>query len=174
MIKRIFHYFAYSESVFILFCFCSWLLARLAEEDQPQLENCSCLSRVLFPPTSFFRRRYGCRSSVSSSTLHFFHLYNVIFTSINNVSSANHVRQRGFTEYQAEFTNYKRILGLSLRWLPELFTWLFTLDTREKTPPKETGRRAGILVKLRKRQHRPPLPSILLANVQSLDNKLDE
>ena len=69
----------------------------------------------------------------------FFHLYNVIFTSINNVSSANHVRQRGFTEYQAEFTNYKRILGLSLRWLPELFTWLFTLDTSEKTPAGETG-----------------------------------
>ncbi|KAI3376379.1 hypothetical protein L3Q82_016861 [Scortum barcoo] len=36
------------------------------------------------------------------------------------------------------------------------------------------GLRAGVLVRLRKRENRPPLPSILLANVQSLDNKLDE
>ena len=39
---------------------------------------------------------------------------------------------------------------------------------------KRRGRRAGVLVRLRRRAHRPPLPSILLANVQSLDNKLDE
>lgn len=39
---------------------------------------------------------------------------------------------------------------------------------------RKRSRRAGALVKLRRREHRPPLPSILLANVQSLDNKLDE
>lgn len=32
----------------------------------------------------------------------------------------------------------------------------------------------GILVSLRKRENWPPLPSILLTNVQSLDNKVDE
>ena len=36
------------------------------------------------------------------------------------------------------------------------------------------GRRAGILVRLRRRAHRAPLPSLLLANVQSLENKLCE
>ncbi len=37
---------------------------------------------------------------------------------------------------------------------------------------KHRGRRAGIRNRLRKRAH-SPLPSILLANVQSLDNKMD-
>ncbi len=39
---------------------------------------------------------------------------------------------------------------------------------------KHCGRRAGIRDRLRKRAHRPPLPSILLANVQSLENKMDD
>ncbi len=38
---------------------------------------------------------------------------------------------------------------------------------------KHRGRRAGIHNRLRKRAHSPPLPSILLANVQSLENKMD-
>ncbi|KAK1784814.1 hypothetical protein P4O66_003478 [Electrophorus voltai] len=36
------------------------------------------------------------------------------------------------------------------------------------------GKRAGIRNRLRAQAHRAPLPSILLANVQSLDNKLDD
>ncbi len=39
---------------------------------------------------------------------------------------------------------------------------------------KHRGRRAGIGDRLRKRAHSPPLPSILLANVQSLENKMDD
>ncbi len=39
---------------------------------------------------------------------------------------------------------------------------------------KHRGRRAGICNRLRKRAHSPPLPSILLANVQSLENKIDD
>ncbi len=39
---------------------------------------------------------------------------------------------------------------------------------------KHHGRRAGICNRLRKRAHSPPLPSILLANVQSLENKMDD
>ncbi len=39
---------------------------------------------------------------------------------------------------------------------------------------KHHGRRAGIRNRLRKRAHSPPLPSILLANVQSLENKMDD
>ena len=35
------------------------------------------------------------------------------------------------------------------------------------------GRRSGFLVRLRRRAHRAPLPSILIANVQSIDNKVD-
>ncbi len=45
----------------------------------------------------------------------------------------------------------------------------------EETPPTpKRGKRAGVLVTLRRCAFRPPLPTILLANVQSLDNKLCE
>ncbi len=39
---------------------------------------------------------------------------------------------------------------------------------------KHRGKSAGIRNRLRKRAHSLPLPSILLANVQSLDNKMDD
>ncbi len=39
---------------------------------------------------------------------------------------------------------------------------------------KHCGKCAGIRNRLRKRAHSPPLPSILLANVQSLENKMDD
>ncbi len=39
---------------------------------------------------------------------------------------------------------------------------------------KHSGRRAGIRDRLRNRAHSPPLPSILLANVQSLENKMND
>ncbi len=39
---------------------------------------------------------------------------------------------------------------------------------------KHSGRHAGIRNRLRERAHSPPLPSILLANVQSLENKMDD
>ncbi len=39
---------------------------------------------------------------------------------------------------------------------------------------KHCGRRAGIRNRLRKTPLSPPLPSILLANVQSLENKMDD
>ncbi len=39
---------------------------------------------------------------------------------------------------------------------------------------RKGGKRAGVLVRLRRRAFRHPLPTILLANVQSLDNKLCE
>ncbi|KAK0154888.1 hypothetical protein N1851_002802 [Merluccius polli] len=43
-----------------------------------------------------------------------------------------------------------------------------------RTHSRKRGRRAGTLVRLRRRAHRAPLPSLLLANVQSLENKLCE
>ncbi len=39
---------------------------------------------------------------------------------------------------------------------------------------KHRGKRAGIRNRLRKRAHSPPLPNILLTNVQSLENKMDD
>ncbi|KAI3362874.1 hypothetical protein L3Q82_001923 [Scortum barcoo] len=48
------------------------------------------------------------------------------------------------------------------------------VEPEQRRRQRKRGSRAGVLVRLRKRENRPPLPSILLANVQSLDNKLDE
>ncbi|KAI3370677.1 hypothetical protein L3Q82_007089 [Scortum barcoo] len=51
------------------------------------------------------------------------------------------------------------------------------VEPEQRRRRRKRGSRAGVLVRLRKRKREnrpPPLPSILLANVQSLDNKLDE
>ncbi len=54
----------------------------------------------------------------------------------------------------------------------EPFVWN-TRQRRKKCSWKR-GKRAGVLIRLRRRAFRPPLPTILLANVQSLDKKLCE
>ncbi len=52
----------------------------------------------------------------------------------------------------------------------EPFVWA----ARPKKRRRKRGKRAGVLVRLRRCAFRSPLPTILLANVQSLDNKLCE
>ncbi|XP_047656443.1 uncharacterized protein LOC113651616 isoform X1 [Tachysurus fulvidraco] len=54
----------------------------------------------------------------------------------------------------------------------EPFVW--AAQTRPRKRRRKRRKRAGVLVRLRRRPLRPPLPTILLANVQSLDNKLCE
>ncbi len=54
----------------------------------------------------------------------------------------------------------------------EPFVW--AARSRLRKCRRKRGKRAGVLVRLRRRPLRPPLPTILLANVQSLDNKLCE
>ena len=39
---------------------------------------------------------------------------------------------------------------------------------------RKRGKRGGVRVKLRKRYNRPPLPSVILSNARSINNKLDE
>ncbi|XP_054618103.1 protein-L-isoaspartate(D-aspartate) O-methyltransferase isoform X1 [Dunckerocampus dactyliophorus] len=49
------------------------------------------------------------------------------------------------------------------------------LNTRRaKHPRRKRGKRAGLHARLKARATRPPLPSLLLANVRSLENKMDE
>lgn len=45
---------------------------------------------------------------------------------------------------------------------------------RRKERKQKRGCQAGLLARLRKQPHRPPLPSILLMNARSLANKMDE
>ncbi|KAK1801573.1 hypothetical protein P4O66_004537 [Electrophorus voltai] len=56
------------------------------------------------------------------------------------------------------------------RWPSEILRENKGCDARKR--PR--GKRAGVRNRLRARTHRVLLPSILLANVQSLDNKLDD
>ncbi len=62
--------------------------------------------------------------------------------------------------------------GLFTDTLSEPFVWVAKSTRRRRR--RKRGIRAGVLVRLRRRAFRPPLPTILLANVQSLDNKLCE
>ncbi len=58
--------------------------------------------------------------------------------------------------------------GLFTDTASEPFVW--NARSRRKKRSRKRGKRAGVLVRLRRRAFRPPLPTILLANVQSLDN----
>ncbi len=62
--------------------------------------------------------------------------------------------------------------GLFTDTASEPFVWV--AQPRKRRRRRKRGKRAGVLVRLRRRAFRPPLPTILLANVQSLDNKLCE
>ncbi len=61
--------------------------------------------------------------------------------------------------------------GLFTDTVSEPFVWVAKSRKRRR---RKRGKRAGVLIRLRRRAFRPPLPTILLANVQSLDNKLCE
>ena len=45
---------------------------------------------------------------------------------------------------------------------------------RRRERKQKRGCRAGLLTRLRKRPHRPPLPSLFLANVRSIAHKMDD
>ncbi|KAK1875851.1 Serine--tRNA ligase [Dissostichus eleginoides] len=45
---------------------------------------------------------------------------------------------------------------------------------RRRERKQKRGCRAGLLARLRKRPHRPPLPSLFLANARSIIHKMDE
>ncbi len=63
--------------------------------------------------------------------------------------------------------------GLLTDTTSEPFVWVCEIEEYAAWRRKR-GKRAGVLVRLRRRAFWPPLPTILLANVQSLDNKLCE
>ncbi len=62
--------------------------------------------------------------------------------------------------------------GLFTDTASEPFVWV--AQPRKCCRRQKRGKRAGVLIRLRRRAFRPPLPTILLANVQSLDNKICE
>ena len=55
---------------------------------------------------------------------------------------------------------------------PRTTDWIPACDPKQRR--RKRGKRSGLLVRLQGWAHCTPLPTILLANVQSLDNKVDE
>ncbi len=73
------------------------------------------------------------------------------------------------------FTNLLQdTLSPNSSWPPEILRNVDENNCHRRRNKKHSGKSAGIRNRLRKRAHSPPLPSILLANVQSLENKLDD
>ncbi len=62
--------------------------------------------------------------------------------------------------------------GLFTDWIVASEPFVWVVQSRKRRRRRKRGKRAGVLVRLRRRAFRHPLPTILLANVQSLDNKL--
>ncbi len=76
-----------------------------------------------------------------------------------------------FAQHKPDF-EFLNAGGLFTDTASEPFVWAAQLRKRRRR--RRRGKRAGVLVRLRCRAFRPPLSTILLANVQSLDNKFCE
>ncbi len=72
----------------------------------------------------------------------------------------------------ASLTWFRTLYHRIHRGLLRFFGMRRTKDTGDGT--KTPWKKRWIRNRLRKRAHSPPLPSLLLANVQSLDNKMDD
>ncbi len=72
------------------------------------------------------------------------------------------------------FTNLVHTLSPNLSWPLEILRNAEENNGHRRRNKKHCGNSAGIRNRLRKRAHSPSLPSILLANVQSLENKMDD
>ncbi len=94
----------------------------------------------------------------------------------------DHIRQRNTFGHWTRYTNlFQDTLSTNPTWPLEILRSAEKnnghLNNRRRNNrrriKKHRGKRAGIRNRLRKRAHSPPLPSILLTNVQCLENKMD-
>ncbi len=86
--------------------------------------------------------------------------------------------KRTLLDIRQRYTNLSQdTLSTDPAWLLEILRSTVLNIGHQNNPRrrrKHCGKRAGIRNRLRERAHSPPLPSILLANVQSLENKMDD
>ena len=83
--------------------------------------------------------------------------------------------QRTAIKYDRQYLLHLAEAPASSTTPPDLPEWIPTRD--DQLSPEQTrkrGKRGGVRQRVRKRGHRPPLPSITLSNVRSLSNKMDE
>ncbi len=119
---------------------------------------------------------------VSPLRLRFYLLFNVfllsLFTSI--MSALIIYDNRTLLDIGHHYTNLLQdTLSTNPMWPLEILQSTeennghLNISRRQKIK-KHRRKRAGIRNRLRERAHSPPLPSILLTNVQSLENKMDD
>lgn len=89
---------------------------------------------------------------------------------LNRVSSAHFVAVPSLSYTRAELLLLRPERTLPPTDLP--------VDVRRKSAfsarPRKRGKRGGVRLRLRNRGDRPPLPSVILSNVRSLKNKIEE
>ncbi len=147
---------------------CEWSLWRFLVRRSKQL-RCVNLRVKMAPRMAVVLRAPGklCSFSYVLFVLLLFYVLDVVSITVYdrdtllNIGSTVAQRKPDF-----EFLNAG---GLFTDTASEPFVWVAKSRRRRRR-----RKRASVLVRLRRRAFRPPLPTILLANVQSLDNKLCE
>ncbi len=125
-------------------------------------------------------RRLWISSAQNCAFMCFFFCFSPIFTSLfTRVTSAMIMYdKRTLLDIGQRYTNLiQDTLSTDPAWPLEILRSTEVDKGRlnnTRRRKKHHGKRAGIRNRLRKRAHSPPLPSILLANVQSLENKMDD
>ncbi len=105
--------------------------------------------------------------------------YVVLLSLFTHITSALITYDKGTLLYIGHhYTNlFQDTLSTNPTWPLEILRNTEMNNGPLNNPPrrrikKHHGKRAGIRNRLKKRAHRPPLPSILLTNVQSSENKM--
>ncbi len=119
-----------------------------------------------------------CSDAVQVAPLRLcFHLlfYLLLLSPFTHITSALITYDKGtLLDIGYRFTKLLQdTLSLNSSWPLEIL-WNAENNGHRRRNKKHRGKSAGIRNRLRKRAHSPPLPSILLANVQSLENKVDD
>uniref|UniRef100_A0A1A8CJ36 Reverse transcriptase domain-containing protein n=2 Tax=Nothobranchius kadleci TaxID=1051664 RepID=A0A1A8CJ36_NOTKA len=89
-----------------------------------------------------------------------------LFLSVNCVSACSYTREQLLSVRSSTPTDLLPVFLVSVADLVHFFI--------KKVRRRRRGKRAGVLVRLRRRGSRTPLPGIFLSNVRSLSNKTDE
>ncbi len=117
----------------------------------------------------------GCRPGRSAKIVLLFTFLLTLLSLFTHITSALITYDKGtLFDIGNRFTNLVQYtLSLNPSWPLEILRNAENKGHR-RLNKKHRGKSAGIRNRLRKRAHSPPLPSILLANVQSLENKMDD
>ncbi len=138
---------------------------------------CSALEGTRGDPR--WRREWPpcCKLRENCAVFRMFYLFFLLFYMLDVVSITVYDRDTllnigcSVTQRKPDF-EFLNAGGLFTDTASEPFVWV--VQSRKRRRCRKRGKRAGVLVRLRRRAFRPPLPTILLAKVQSLDNKLCE